>query len=239
LNDKVFVQLGGFFPEVSSQAQLDSSSLGVGTSVDFQSLLGMSSRASAGDGALRVRLGERWRIEASYFQLTQNGDKAIDRNINWGDTTYPINTQLTSKLQFSDLRISAGYSIFKTSDKEVGAGLGLHVLGYKAEIRSTTLGSESTDVLAPLPVITVYGQFALDDQWSVSARLDRLSLTSGQYSGGITVMGLDLLYQPFRYVGFGLGYRSMFMNFEDTSGKLTARLNQSLQGPGLFLTASF
>ena len=90
----------------------------------------------------------------------------------WGDIVYPINTQLTSKLQFSDLRISAGYSIFKTRNKEVG-------------------------------------------------------------------VGLDVRYHPFRHVGFGLGYRSMFMNFEDTGSKLTARLNQSLQGPGLFLTASF
>jgi len=239
LNDRVFVELGGFFPKMSGQAQLDSTNGGVGTSVDFQSLLGMSSRASAADGAIRVRLSERWRVEASYFQINQNGDKAIDREINWGDQVYPINTQLTSTLQFSDLRVSAGYSIFKTSDKEVGVGLGLHVLGYKASIRSQTLGSESTDVLAPLPILSFYGQFALDDQWSVSTRLDRFSLSYAQYSGGITVIGLDLLYQPFRHVGFGLGYRGMFMNFEDTGSTLTATLKQSLQGPGLFVTASF
>lgn len=239
LNDTVFVELGGFFPDTSGQAQLDSTSLGVGTSVDFQSLLGMSSRASAADGSIRVRLSERWRIEASYFQINQNGDKSIDREIQWGGVVYPINTQLTSKLQFSDLRVSAGYSVFKTSDKEVGVGLGLHVLGYKADIRSVNLGSESTDVLAPLPVLSVYGQFALDDKWTIGARLDRLSLTYDQYSGGVTVMALNLLYQPFRHVGFGLGYRGMFMNFTETGSKLTATLNQSLQGPGLFLTASF
>ena len=239
LNDTVFVELGGFFPDTSGQAQLDSTNAGVGTSVDFQSLLGMSSRASAADGAIRVRLSERWRIEGSYFQITQNGDKVIDRDISWGDSHYTVNTQLTSKLQFSDLRVSAGYSIFKTSDKELGVGLGLHVLGYKASIRSDTLGSESTDVLAPLPVLSVYGQFALDDQWSAGFRLDRLSLTYGQYSGGITVMGLDLLYQPFRHVGFGLGFRSMLLNFEDTGGKATVKLNQNIQGPALFLTVSF
>jgi len=239
LNDKVFVELGGFFPKTSGQAQLDSTNLGVGTNVDFQSLLGMSSRASAADGAIRVRLSERWRVEASYFQINQNGDKAIDREIKWGDHVYTINTKLTSTLQFSDLRVSAGYSIFKTSDKEVGVGLGLHVLGYKASIRSQALGSESTDVLAPLPILSFYGNFALDDQWSVGTRLDRFSLSYAQYSGGITAIGLDLLYQPFRHVGFGLGYRGMFMNFEDDGSKLTARLSQSLQGPGLFVTASF
>ena len=239
LNDKVFVGLGAFLPKINGQVQLDSPNGGVGTVVDFQNLLGMSDQASAADGAIRVRLGERWRIEASYFQLTQSGDRAIDRDIHWGGIVYPINTELSSKMQFSDLRVSAGYSIFKTSDKELGVGLGLHVLGYKASIRSDTLGSESTDVLAPLPVLSVYGQFALDDQWSAGFRLDRLSLTYGQYSGGITVMGLDLLYQPFRHVGFGLGFRSMLLNFTDTGNKATVKLNQNIQGPALFLTVSF
>jgi len=73
----------------------------------------------------------------------------------------------------------------------------------------------------------------------VSARLDRFSLTVDQYSGGITVMGVDLLYQPFRHLGFGLGYHSLQVNFQATSGDFVGKFNQDLQGLALYLTASF
>ena len=65
--------------------------------------------------------------------------------------------QIDSKLNFSDFRTSVGYSFYKTSDKELGVGLGLHVLSYQASLSSTTLGTEGGNVLAPLPVVSLYG----------------------------------------------------------------------------------
>ena len=97
-------------------------------------------------------------------------------------------------------------------------------------------------MLAPLPVISIYGGFALNEQWSVSARLDEFSLTYQQYHGGITVLGLNLLYQPFRHVGFGIGYTGIFLNFSADStglGSFQGKLNQNVQGPSFYVTASF
>jgi len=243
LNDPFFFRLGTFYAARSSAtAQLNSTTTGAGTSIDFQNLLGMSSSAWGPDGAFRWRMSEKWRLEASYFFISQTGDKSIDRDIQWGDVTYPINAEVTSKMNFSDLRASVGYSFYKTSDKELGVGLGLHTLTYQFSLNSLTQGTEGTRVLAPLPVLSVYMGFALNDQWSVSARIDEFSLTYQQYHGGITVLGLNLQYQPFRHVGFGLGYTGIFLNFSADStglGSFQGKLNQNVQGPSFFITASF
>jgi len=129
--------------------------------------------------------------------------------------------------------------LFKTTDKELGVGFGLHVMGYDAKISSLAIGSESKRVTAPLPVFTFYGGFSMDDKWSIAARLDRFSLTYDQYSGSITGMGLELLYQPFRHFGFGVGYQSLFIDFEATRGDFVGKINQTMQGPTAFLNASF
>jgi hypothetical protein len=187
-------------------------------------------------------MSEHWRVEFNYFWTSRSGSKTTDHDIQWGDVVYPGNTQVSSKVNFSDLRTSVGYSFYKTSDKELGVGFGLHVLGWQASLSTPTQGTEKRNVLAPLPVLSVYGGFALDEQWSVGARLDEFSLTYAQYHGGITVLGLNLLYQPFRHIGFGLGYTALFLNFSTTSsglGSFQGKLNQNLQGPSFYVTASF
>jgi hypothetical protein len=210
--------------------------------VDFQNTLGMPDTAWGPDAEFRWRMSERWRLEVNYFWIGQTGTKTLDEDIKWGDVSYPAGTQVNSKYGFSDLRTSVGYSFYKTSDKELGIGLGLHVLTWQGSIGTPTQGTEGGNVLAPLPVISVYGGFALNEQWSVNARLDEFSLTYQQYHGGITVLGLNLLYQPFRHVGFGVGYTGIFLNFSATSsglGSFQGKLNQNVQGPSFYVTASF
>jgi hypothetical protein len=73
-------------------------------------------------------MSERWRLEANYFWQKHSGSKSISQDIQWGDVVYPVNTQVTSQVSFSDLRTSVGYSFYKTSDKELGVGFGLHWL---------------------------------------------------------------------------------------------------------------
>jgi len=243
LNDKIFIGIGTLYAaKISSSAQLNSNTLGVGTDVDFHNTLGMGDTAWGPAAEFRWRMSERWRMEVSYFWVSQTGSKGIDRDIQWGDVVFPVNAQVNSKLNFSDLRTSVGYSFYKTSDKELGVGLGLHWLWWQASLASQAQGTEGGDLLAPLPVLSVYGGFALNDQWSVGARLDFFSLTYEQYHGGITVLGLHLLYQPFRHVGFGVGYTGLFLNFQADStglGSLQGKLNQNLQGPSFYITASF
>jgi len=101
------------------------------------------------------------------------------------------------------------------------------------------VGTEQEDVLAPLPVISFYGQFALTERWAVGGRLDRFSLSYSKYDGSLTSLGLDLTYQPFRHVGFGVGYRSLFITLEASEDSKRARFKQTFEGPLLFLSASF
>ncbi|MFL6579618.1 MAG: hypothetical protein ACJ8G2_02655 [Burkholderiales bacterium] len=239
LNDKWFFELGGYFPTSNTTAQLDSTSAGVGTIIDFKNVLGMDERAQAVNLAARWRFTERWRLEASYFETHADGNRTTNQNIQWGNKFYPAGSQLNSSLDVNDARVSVGYSLFKTTDKELGIGFGFHVMGYNASISSQAIGSESKRVTAPLPVITAYGAFSMDDKWSIAARLDRFSLTYNQYSGSITGLGLELLYQPFRHVGFGVGYQTLYIDFEATRGDFVGKINQNMQGPTAFLNASF
>jgi hypothetical protein len=72
----------------------------------------------------------------------------------------------------------------------------------------------------------------------VGGRLDRFALNYDKFSGSLTSMGLDLTWQPFRNVGFGIGYRSLFIRME-AEDERTLKFKQTFEGPTLFVTASF
>src|SRR5262245_35630702 len=246
LRDSFYFSLGAFVPKTSTSAQLDSTNLGVGTVIDFERALGMKTQEAVPEVFARWRFADRWRLEMAYFALNRRGDKVIEQDIQWGDQTFVAGTEIQSKFNFSDLRTSVGYSLFRRPDKDVGVEFGFHVASYDISLGAAGIGaagaagtSETKKVLAPLPVLSGYGQFALTEEWAISVRLDRFVMSYNDYYGNITASLVDLNYQPFRYIGFGPAYRSLFINLSVTRPTWTATFAQSFQGPLAYMNASF
>ena len=239
LTDKLYFAVGAFVPKTSTSAQLDSTNLGAGANIDFERALGMTTQKVVPDAAFRWRFTERWRLEAEYFELNRTGDKALSQSIEWNGQTFTAGTEILSKFNFSDARTSVGYSFFKTKDRELGVGFGFHIASYDVGLGTTTSGQDAKKVLAPLPVFSVYGQFALTDEWAVGMRLDRFTMSYDKYDGNISSIGVDVNYQPFRHVGFGLAYRSLFIVLKYSGPDYVASFNQTFQGPLLYMNASF
>lgn len=239
LEDRWTFGVGFFFPSTTTQAQLISNATGLGTSVDFEDTFDMDRSKTVPTFYARWRINPRWRIDAEYFQLNRSSERVIDRQINWGDQVFPVNTSIQSTFDFSDLRVSGGYSFFRTPDKEVGVGLGLHMAWYDVSLRSPATSGEGQDVLAPLPVLSLYGNFALTDRWAMGTRLDRFSLNYDKFSGGLTSLALDVQYQPFKHVGFLFGYRGLIIRAEVEGDRVTGKFRQTFQGPVLAMNVSW
>ncbi len=215
LSDRFAFQLGGYYASDHHSGGAGGTRGGGGVAIDFESALGLEERPWCGIGGFLWRMTERWRLEVEYFQLNRDASRNLVTDIEWNGRLITAGTTVNSSYDFSDTRVSVGYSFFKRRDKEFGVGFGLHVADIKANIQDTTGGNaEAADVTAPLPVISFYGAFALTDQWAVRTRIDWLSLHYGDYSGGLRNTAVDVLYQPFRNVGFGLGMRTLVLDMD-------------------------
>jgi len=239
LNDRFNFEFGAYFSRSSTSASLGPSSGGIGVVVDFENTLGLEDRNVSAIGAILWRMSERWRLEVDYFSLNRNATRTLAADITWGDQTFTAGSTVNSSYDFSDIRVGVGYSFFKRRDKELGVGAGLHISGIKTSIESAGFGAESTDVLAPLPVLSLYGAFALTNQWAVRMRMDWLSLNYDIYSGDFRNTAIDVLYQPFRNVGFGLGLRSYMLDVEIDDTQWHGRARTVFTGPAAFVTVSF
>jgi len=240
-SDKFLFEFGGYYPRTSTQASLSGSAGGVGAVVDFENAFGLEERKLVGIGGFTWRMAERWRLDVEYFLLNRSGTKTLENEIIWNGVSFPVGATVNARYNFNDTRVSVGYSFFKRRDKELGVGLGLHVAGIKASVEDTSGGglAEGSSVKAPLPVVNLYGLFALTDEWALRLRTDWLSLAYGDYSGDIRSAAIDVLYQPFRNVGFGMGMRTLVVDLTIDDPNWTGRARTTYAGPAAFMTVSF
>lgn len=239
MSDPFFLSLGAFYPESHTTANLNSGTVGVGAFLDFEKDLGLDDRDLVAQFMFRWRMTERWRLETEYYKLDRNQDKTITRTIDWGNRSFPVSASVQSTFKFEDTRVGVGYAFFRTKDKEIGAGLGVHVTRLEASLASPSVGSEVASTSAPLPALSVYAQIALTDRWLLNTRLDRLSLSSGDTDGSISNTGIDFIYQPWRHFNIGIGYRDVAMRVSSTGGNWRGEAQILQHGPLLFVGTTF
>ena len=95
-----------------------------------------------------------------------------------------------------------------------------------------------TESIPNHPALTDRFAFALTNEWAVRMRLDWLSLNYDEYSGDIRSTAIDVLYRPFRNVGFGLGLRNLLLDVEIDDDKWRGRAKTTFTGPAAFVTVS-
>jgi len=239
LSDTFRFSLGGFYAESTTQARLGTSTGGAGVDINFEDVLGLEQRKWIGEAAMYWRIAERWRVDLDYFNLDRSASRVLSTNISWGDQTFTAGTTVSSSVQISDLRAALGYSFFRRPDKELGAGIGVHTLKFKASIDAAGIGGRTESATAPLPTFAIYGAFALTDTWALTVRTDWLSLDYDKYSGSIRSSAIDIVYQPFKNAAIGVGMHTLNLRLDvdNPNSKFAARI--ALQGPAAFVSVSF
>lgn len=239
LQDRWTIQLGMYSPKVDTTFRLDGAGGQVGTEVSAEEDLGLKERNDMPAMLASVRLGARWRIEAEYLSLERENSRALSRTINWGDNSYTFGTTVSSSFQTEIYRLSVGYSFVKDAQKEFGLALGLHATDISARLAATSIGTETGDVLAPLPTIGVYGAYAPTPRWLISGRVDIFSLEYAEFDGSLTNMTLGVDYRIWRNLGLGLAWRHIDYDLSVTETSFSGAVNYTFSGPLLYLVSSF
>jgi hypothetical protein len=239
LRDAWYVSGGALWAESNVTANLNTGPIGVGALIDFEDDMGLDESSLIGLFAVRWHFLERWQLEVEYFKLDRDNEKQIQRTIDWGNLDVPIDAVATGTFNIEDFRVGVGWSFFRSKDKEVGFGLGAHVAKLEAGLSTRNFGSQAANQTAPLPFFTVYARFALTDRWLLSMRIDRLSLDTGDIDGKVFSSGAEFVYQPWRHVGIGLGFRDINFQISSVSDDWRGKAQVQQSGPALFIFGTF
>ena len=194
-----------------------------------------------------INFGRRWTLRLDYFGYHDNGKATADFEFDFDDITYPVGTRLDSSINLDLYVANLSYNFIRTERARLGVGVGVHVADFDLEVSGkasaagvkTELGTGQTDFLGPLPNLYIMGAYSFTDRFVVRTGAGGMSLNSGDYSGSLYFFNAFVEYWPFRYAGFGAGYRYVTANIEYEPGHKKETYDVDLPGPVFYVTASF
>ena len=246
--DSFWGELAYFYPTISSTARLDlTATARPGSVIKLEDDLDLDERKGTPYLTLGMRLGDRWRLEFEYYELNRSSSKTLTRQIEWGDTTFPLGVQINSTFDTTVYRFTGGYSFIKDPVAEAGVGFGLHITDFSTGLSgigsgpngSAAFQNEKRDTLVPLPTAGLYGTYKVSDQVSLRGRVDFLSFKYDDYDGRLINWMASVDWRFARNWGAGVGYRYVDYKLDASNPDFRGEINYNFKGPTIFLNAAF
>jgi len=211
--DKFNISLGGFASRSNSNLQLNDQTTGLGVSIDLENTLNVEAKFDTVRLDTLYRWGDtgRHQIEFHYFENNREGVRTLTEDITIGNETYNAGETLTTNLELSFANIDYAYAIVQNDYVRLALSGGLHITGVGLTIDSN-LGTgfqEEESFTAPLPVLGFRLDVNLAKNWRLRTRTDVFYLEYDNFTGGLADTYFGVEWNPFKHVGFGLGYNNV------------------------------
>jgi hypothetical protein len=224
---------GAVFQNLDGGATADLNA-GGGGSVGF-SQVGLEDESTAPFLAGRWRFADQWRLDFTFDSIDVDGNRAVSREIEFGFLTIPLNAEADSSLQIRNYSAFIGYSFLKDERSEMGARFGLTVMdaqfSLSGQLNDASLGTQTADVVGPIPTLGLYGTYALTNRWTIDGAVDGLAGGLGNYSGHYLAATANLTYWLNDTFAVGLGYRYIDSKLEHDGNSMTKAVDLEYSGP--------
>jgi len=234
--DRFGLRVGGYqIQNANTTMLLGANSLPLGAYIDFHDTLGGGQR----DTVFRMdgfyRFNDHHALGFAWYDVSFTGSRVLDRDITWGDITFPINSQVDSVLKFDIYKLNYQYSLFHNEKVELGALIGLFVMHINAGISSNGLGGTNQAVTAPLPVVGLFADYKFTPRFSIYYNYQLFSLDyDNKYKGSLSDFLLGLEYRLFRNVALGVAYNRFNVNLQAKGSDATLYVNTGWNGGMLY-----
>ena len=199
---------------------------------------------------LMWRFLERHKLLLMYFDTNRTGRRVIDREIHFGDETFPIDAEVESTLGFDILELAYEYQFLDRENYQLGASIGIHNVGLDLALDSdVSLGGgdpqtshvrESVSTNAPLPVLGLRGTWRLGGDFYLQGHAQYFQLKVGDYDGSIQDYQLGVLWQFAEHFGVGVAYNIFDTRVDsEDEGGFEGRLDWEYKGGQLYVRAAW
>jgi hypothetical protein len=249
LESKIVVDLGWFFMSNDIRVRVDGETSDViGTDVDFDDTFGVGDFDRFRAEAL-WRIAPRHVLRGMYFENNRSATRSLEREVVWGDRTFPISASVTARTELSVAQLSYEYAFLRRDNYELAGGIGIHLvemsLGLAAtldaqggSISGAVEGDASSD--APLPVLGLRGMWKLPNNFYLTGQVQYFHLEFDSYSGSLIDLKASLVWQFTDHVGFGVAYNDFGFRFDiEDRYNFDGRLRWDYGGAIAFATFMF
>jgi len=237
--DRFSVSLGIFFTDRDTETRLDGTTEN-GTITDLETDLGLRASDSVFRFDSYYRFNDRHRIDFSIFDLSRTSSKQIQRDIQWGDRLFAIDTAIDADFDLSIYKAAYTYSFMQRDKGYLGATFGIYTADTKISLSEQNLGqAEIGDITAPLPVIGLRGDYKINDKWTFRGSGEFFFVEFDNIDGSLVDLYAGLDYSLTDSMSVGLGFNSVNLNVDASKSSFQGSLDWKYAGGLLFLKFDF
>jgi hypothetical protein len=218
---------------------------GTGTVIGFERDLGLE------DSRTLQRFGVQWRpfrrheLAATYFSAPRSGFEQIDREITFGDETYPVRALVTTELDLDYTSATYTYWARRSERDGIGITIGAAALSFNASViaetedQTVTL-SERAETDVPVALAGLQGRVAFTPRIHAEGSVSTLPrVTIEGYTGDALTANARLEYRPLPWLGIGAAYSYFRLNVDVAQTDINGSLDMTIRGPEAFLRLAF
>ena len=251
MDERFRIDLGGFFQTFDTTLSLSNSAGTAGTSINLEDFGQDTKQTSfAADGYWR--LGRHGRLDFAYRGWSRSGSHTLTSDVVVGDTTYHVGAQLDTKLRSTIGELYYSYSFVNNGDLEFGLGLGASVYFNSFDVSasgsvsggggggvSASGGAQSRNLVAPIPALKAYFNYALYPRLFLKAAAKGISGTVSGYHGEMWDYrgGLDYFFS--QNIGVGGLYQYTKITFSHSGEAADLTFDYKYSGPLVYVSIAF
>lgn len=217
LNSKYWAKVGAFFAtrdsSLSARGQTD---FGAGAAaIDFDSSTGLDDTSDLFIAEFGWQFGKKWDFALQHFRSSRNSSKELSQSIEWEDVVYEAGAVINAHSSLKITRLFFSRRFWDKGPHDFRAGAGLHLIDASVSISGeATLEDQTSEFQAsvvsanfPFPDIGAWYRYSIDDRWLFHTRVDWLSASTEDYSGGIWNISAGIDFALTRNIGIGAAYQ--------------------------------
>jgi hypothetical protein len=166
---------------------------------------------------LRWRPGHRHELELGYQFARRTGEKVLEKDIIYGDSTYKAGVTVRPTFNSDQAFLIYRFAFTAKPRTQIGATLGIGPYFFKVgldALASVSSGSQSREVqfsqskslVGPTGAIGLYGRFRVGDRWYIDGDLRYVGISIDRFSVSVVDVGATGRYFVSRVVGLEAGY---------------------------------
>lgn len=252
LFDTFNLQIEGSWVDVSTEIRLDSELLGRGTTLNFESELGLARSKTIPTLAFQWQIAKRHRVGARWQDISRNSNAQALNEIQWGDEIIPVEADITLGFDITQAFIDYAYYPWVKDRWAAGFGLGFRWMDLQASLAWQLEGEEliegKTDAKGsgPLPYLYFEYRRLFSDHWRFMTGVGWLSVKIGDIDGTQWVGHVSIEYLAGNHWSFGAGVNAATIDVdwagiqtEAETSVLTAAIAMDINDVSVFMRVRF
>lgn len=239
---KFRLYLGAFHAFSNITININSETLGRGTSFDIEKVFGSSSEILP-RAELLFNPGKRHEIGLVFLRYHRSRSASLERDIQFGDTTFYANTSATSDFTYGNIALTYRFSVIEKDQLSAGLSFGARYAevsaGLEANLNENSYSVERR-IEVPVPLLGLHGTYYLEKHILFRSTLEYFRLGINDYRLRVLDFRLSGEYYFLKNLGVGAEYHFFSTKVKKVpSGELNGNVNFSFSAPSIFLALRF